>query len=57
MGGHKGFVNVDLDVLMGEGLELLPNEHVILELLETIDMDRLGRLTLYRRRTVTQINL
>jgi len=37
LGGHKGFINVDLDVLMCESLELLPQEHVILELLETIE--------------------
>jgi len=36
LGGRKGFINVDLDMLMDEALELLPKEHIVIELLETI---------------------
>jgi EAL and modified HD-GYP domain-containing signal transduction protein len=32
-----GFINVDFDMLMDENLELLPQEHIIIELLETIE--------------------
>lgn len=35
--GHKGFINVDLEMLMYEGLELLPHEHIVIELLESIE--------------------
>lgn len=37
LGGRKGFINVDLDMLMDEVLELLPQEHVVIELLESIE--------------------
>lgn len=37
LGGHKGFINVDLDMLMDEVLELLPPEHIVIELLESIE--------------------
>lgn len=36
MGDHKGFINVDLDILMDDALNILPRENVVLELLETI---------------------
>ncbi len=36
LGAHKGFFNVDAGVLMGEMLELLPPERVVIELLESI---------------------
>ncbi|QEM67542.1 EAL domain-containing protein [Geobacter sp. FeAm09] len=36
MGRHRGFVNVDADLLMSDSLELLPPERFGLELLETI---------------------
>lgn len=36
LGGRKGFINVDLDMLMDEVLELLPQEHIVIELLESI---------------------
>lgn len=36
LGGRKGFINVDLDMLMDEILELLPQEHIVIELLESI---------------------
>ncbi len=32
--GRKGFINVDLDMLMDEVLELLPQEHIVIELLD-----------------------
>jgi len=37
LGGNKGFINIDLDMLMDEVLELLPQEHVVIELLESIE--------------------
>ncbi|MHB8057336.1 MAG: EAL and HDOD domain-containing protein [Desulfuromonadaceae bacterium] len=37
LGGRKGFINVDFDMLMDEVLELLPQEHVVIELLESIE--------------------
>jgi len=37
LGGRRGFINVDLDMLMDEVLELLPQEHVVIELLESIE--------------------
>lgn len=39
LGRHKGFINVDTEVLMSDALELLPKEQVILELLEMIEVD------------------
>ena len=39
LGGRKGFINVDFDTLMDESLELLPQEHIVIELLETIEPD------------------
>jgi c-di-GMP-related signal transduction protein len=36
VGKRKAFVNVALEVLMSEAIELLPKEHVVLELLENI---------------------
>lgn len=36
LGGHQGFINVELDLLMGDALEILPREMVVLELLETL---------------------
>jgi hypothetical protein len=36
LGGRKGFINVDLDMLMNDTLELLPQEHIVIELLESI---------------------
>ncbi len=37
LGGRKGFINVDIDMLMGDALELLPQEHIVIELLESIE--------------------
>ncbi len=39
LGRHRGFINVDTDVLMSDALELLPKEQVVLELLEVIDVN------------------
>jgi len=36
LGKHKGFINVNADVLMSEAVELLPRETVVIELLEHI---------------------
>lgn len=36
LGGRKGFINVDLNMLMDEAMELLPQEHIVIELLESI---------------------
>jgi len=37
LGGRKGFINVDYDMLMDDALELLPQDHIVIELLETIE--------------------
>lgn len=37
LGRHKGFINVNYDILMSESLELLPKDRVIIELLEMIE--------------------
>ena len=37
LGGRKGFINVDIDMLMDDALELLPQEHIVIELLESIE--------------------
>ena len=39
LGRHKGFFNVTREVLMSDGLELLPKDRVVIELLETIVAD------------------
>ncbi|RNC71007.1 MAG: EAL domain-containing protein [Desulfuromonadales bacterium] len=36
LGKHKGFININADVLMSEAVELLPPDQVILELLEHV---------------------
>lgn len=38
VGRHKAFFNVNADVLMSDTLELLPRDHVVIELLETIEI-------------------
>jgi len=38
LGRYKGFFNVNTDLLMSETLELLPREHVVIELLESIEI-------------------
>jgi EAL and modified HD-GYP domain-containing signal transduction protein len=39
LGGHRGFVNVGRDLLFSDAVELLPREHVVLELLEEVAPD------------------
>ena len=39
LGKHRGFINVDEQMLMDDMLELLPKEKVVLELLETIEVN------------------
>lgn len=39
MGGCAAFVNLDAETLLGRGVERLPKKGVVLELLETIEVD------------------
>ena len=39
LGGCRGFINFDADLLMSEVVELLPPDRTVLELLETIDIN------------------
>ncbi|OGS94682.1 MAG: diguanylate phosphodiesterase [Gallionellales bacterium RBG_16_56_9] len=39
LGAHKGFVNLDADLLHSDLIELLPRKQVVIELLETITID------------------
>jgi EAL and modified HD-GYP domain-containing signal transduction protein len=36
LGRHKGYINVEFDLLMSDSIEILPREKVVLELLESI---------------------
>lgn len=36
LGKHKGFINLDLELLMSDSLNLLPKEQMVIELLETM---------------------
>jgi EAL and modified HD-GYP domain-containing signal transduction protein len=38
IGKQRGFINVDLELLMSEAIEILPKEKVVLELLETMEV-------------------
>lgn len=38
LGKHKGFINMELELLMDDALLLLPKEQVVLELLETLEV-------------------
>jgi EAL and modified HD-GYP domain-containing signal transduction protein len=38
VGRHKAFFNVNTDMLMSDPLELLPKDHVVIELLENIEI-------------------
>ena len=38
LGRHRGFINVELELLMGDSLLLLPKEQVVIELLETLEV-------------------
>jgi c-di-GMP-related signal transduction protein len=39
LGKNRGFINVSTNLLMSDMIELLPREHVVLELLETVEID------------------
>jgi len=36
LGGYKGYINMELDMLMSDFISILPKDHVVLELLETL---------------------
>ncbi|KAB0667604.1 EAL domain-containing protein [Oryzomonas japonica] len=36
LGNHKGFINMELDLLLSDSLGILPRDRVVLELLETL---------------------
>ncbi|ABL00535.1 EAL and HDOD domain-containing protein [Pelobacter propionicus] len=38
LGGHRGFSNMELDLLMSDSIAILPRERVVLELLETLQV-------------------
>lgn len=38
LGNHKGFINLNNDMLMSDNLELLPPQHFVLELLEIVEI-------------------
>lgn len=39
LGPHRGYINVDARTLLSDAIELLPPDRVVLELLETVDVD------------------
>ena len=39
LGTHRGFINVDRELLFSEAIELLPRERSVIELLETVEPD------------------
>jgi len=38
LGKHKGFINMELEMLMDDSLNILPKEQVVIELLETLQV-------------------
>jgi c-di-GMP-related signal transduction protein len=38
LGKHKGFINLELDLLMDDSLNILPKEQIVIELLETLQV-------------------
>ena len=38
LGPHKGFINMELELLMGDTLDILPKEQMVIELLETLQV-------------------
>jgi len=38
LGKHKGFINLELELLMDDSLNILPKEQVVIELLETLQV-------------------
>jgi c-di-GMP-related signal transduction protein len=51
LGGYKGFINVDETIIMSDAIELLPKKHVVLEVLETVELSAsvLSRIDQLRR--------
>jgi c-di-GMP-related signal transduction protein len=39
LGGHRGFINVDRELLFSDALELLPRDLTVIEVLETVEPD------------------
>lgn len=39
LGAHKGYINLDAKLLYSDTVELLPRQHVVIELLETVVID------------------
>jgi EAL and modified HD-GYP domain-containing signal transduction protein len=50
LGPHKGFLNVDLEMLASEAIEALPSSRIVLEILETVPPWALERCKELRRR-------
>lgn len=40
LGGHRGFINVDAALLLSEAIEVLPHDKVVLEILETVQINQ-----------------
>lgn len=40
IGTHRGFINLELDLLMSDSLNILPKDRVVLELLETLEVNQ-----------------
>ena len=38
LGPHRGFINIELDLLMSDSINILPKDRVVLELLETLQV-------------------
>ena len=38
LGKHRGFINVEIDLLMSDIIQILPKERVVLELLESLQV-------------------
>jgi EAL and modified HD-GYP domain-containing signal transduction protein len=55
LGNHRGFVNMSADMLMADMVELLPPDRVVLEVLETVDVNEalVARCRALRKRGFT----
>ena len=38
LGNHKGFINLELELLMDDSLQILPKEQIVIELLESLEV-------------------
>jgi len=38
LGNHKGFINLELELLMDDALQILPKEQIVIELLESLEV-------------------